>query len=187
MIGRHRMNVRQAVTLIALCAAISACNSYDTSMMNGAIKLKDDVVTLHVDGAPDALIDAGGALQIDGKPVSVTPTARGLLMLYVQSVADVHQTGLDMGKIGAGIGATELKDSLNGKSKAQKDQDAEAGSAQIKTLAQKMCHDKASMKSVQDQLAAQVPAFKPYGAIISTNDVSDCGNDTNDKTVVVPD
>ncbi|WP_147293324.1 hypothetical protein [Dyella monticola] len=176
------MNYRQTITLIALCAAVSACNTNDTSMMDGAITLKDNVVTLHVDGKPDALIDAGGALQIDGKPVAVTSSERGLLMLYVQSVLDVHQTGLDMGKIGAGIGAKELKDSLNGKSKAEKDQDAEAGTAQIKTLAGKMCQDKASMKSVQDQLAAQLPAFKPYGQIISVSDVNECKEDTNEKS-----
>lgn len=171
------MNYRRTITLLALCAAISACNTADTSMMDGGITLKDNIVTLHVDGAPDALIDSNGALQIGGQIAPITPTQRGLLMLYFQNVADVHQTGTDMGKIGANIGTKELKDSLDGKSKAEKDRDAEAGADQLKSLAQKMCHDEANIKNVQDQLAAQLPAFKPYASIVSSEHVNNCEKD----------
>lgn len=173
----YSMNYRRTITLLALCAAVSACDTADTSMVNGAIKLKDNIVTLHVDGAPEALINSDGALQIGGQIMPVTPVQHGLLMLYFQNVLDVHQTGAEMGKIGAGMGTKVLKDSMDGKSKAEKDRDAQAGADQLKTLAHKMCSDEANIKNVQDQLASQLPAFKPYGNIMSSEHINDCGKD----------
>jgi hypothetical protein len=171
------MHYQRTITLFALCAVLSACDVPDTTMMNGAITLKGSVVTLHVDSAPDALINSDGALQVGDKVVSVTPTQRGLLMLYVQNVADVHQIGINMGKVGASMGTRALKDTIAGKSKTEKDDDATAGSKQLKALGQQICHDQANLKSVQDQIAAQLPDFKPYAHIISDKDVSDCTDD----------
>jgi hypothetical protein len=175
--GRRIMNYPRVITLLALCAAISACDVPDTTMANGRITLKDNVVTLHANGAPDALIGSSGNLQIGDANVPVTPAQHGLLMLYFQNVNDVHQTGADMGKIGAGIGVKALKDSFDGKSKAEQDQHAEAGAGQLKTLARKMCQDQSDIKNVQDQLAAQLPAFKPYADIMTSKDITDCEKD----------
>ncbi|HKT30785.1 hypothetical protein [Dyella sp.] len=170
------MNCIRTITLLALCVAISACDSPDTTLASGGITLKDNIVTLHVDGTPDAQIDANGALVIGDKAVTVTPSQHGLLMLYFQNVSDVHQTGLAMGKIGAGMGMKAINDSLDGKSKSEKDKDAEAGGQRLKTLGIKMCQDQANITDIQDQLGAQLPAFKPY-AKIATKHLSDCDKD----------
>ncbi|RUL79718.1 hypothetical protein [Dyella choica] len=170
------MNHARTITLLALCALISACNSPDTNLANGGITLKDNIVTLHADGAPDAQIDADGTLLVDGKAVSVTTPQHGLLMLYVQQVMDVHQTGLAMGKVGAGMGMKSIKDSIDGKSKAEKNKDVESGGEQLKALGKKMCQDQADIKDVQDQLATQLPAFKPYAKIV-TKSRADCEKD----------
>ncbi|WP_233843002.1 hypothetical protein [Dyella sp. 2HG41-7] len=171
------MKYARTVTLFALCAALSACDVPDTSMMNGAVTLKDNVLTLHAKDAPDALISSDGALQIDGKDVPVTPAQRGLLMLYFQNVMDVHQTGAEMGKIGANIGANALKDTIDGKSKTEKDNDAKAGGGQLKTLGLKICQDQVNIKNVQDQIAASLPAFKPYSHIADDHDGDKCTKD----------
>lgn len=170
------MKYTRAITLFALCAAMSACDTADTTLANGGITLKDNIVTLHTDGAPDAQIDANGALVIGDKTVSVTPSEHGLLMLYFQHVMDVHDTGLAMGKAGAGMGMKAIKDSFDGKSKAEKDKNVEAGGEQLKTLGRKICQDQANITDVQDQLATQLPAFKPY-AKIATKHLSDCDKD----------
>lgn len=171
------MNHARTITLLALCVALSACDVPDTSMMNGAITLKDNVLTLHAKDAPDALIASDGTLQIDGKAVSVTPAQRGLLMLYFQNVMDVHQTGTEMGKVGANIGANALKDTIAGKSKTEKDDHAKAGSGQLKTLGLKVCRDQANIANVEDQLAAQLPAFKPYSHIADAHAGDKCTPD----------
>lgn len=171
------MKYQRTIGLLALCAILSACDAPDTVMMNGHVTLKDNIVTLHADNAPDALINADGTLQIGDKVVPATPTQHGLLLLYFQHVADVRQTGLEMGKLGGGMGIKVLKDTFDGKSKADRQQDAEAGGKQMKELAHKICRDQASIKSVQDQLAVQLPAFKPYATIATQKDVEECTED----------
>lgn len=170
----------QAILLLALCTALSACNIPDTTMANGAITLKGDAVTLHVKDAPDAVIRSDGDLNIGDKAISTSPAQHGLLMLYVQSVQDVHATGLAMGKLGAKMGITALNNKLSNKSDADQKQDAESGGQQMNKLSQKICQDQANIKSVQDQLAAQLAEFKPYGHIFSSDDVADCMKDDKD-------
>ncbi len=171
------MKHQRVILLSALCAVISACDVPDTTMMNGAITLKDGVVTLHAQNAPDAAINSAGDLQIGDKIVSVTPSQRGLLMLYNHNVQDVHDLGAEMGKTGAKMGAKALKNALKSKSDADQDKDADAGAAQLSQLSVKMCEDQANIKTVQDQLAAALPAFKPYSAIVSSDSVDSCKDD----------
>ena len=75
------MNCTRTITLLALCAAISACDVPDTTLANGGVTLKDNIVTLHANGAPDAVIDANGTLLVGDKAVAVAPPQHGLLML----------------------------------------------------------------------------------------------------------
>lgn len=174
------MKYQRTILLLALCAAISACDAPDTTMENGAITLKDNMVTLHVSNTPDAIINATGDLQIGDKQVTTNDAQRGLLMLYYQNVHDVNHTGREMGKIGAKIGGKALKDKVEGKSKSEQDQDANAGTKELRGLSLKICQDHANLKTVQDQLSAQLAGFKPYGNIISQDDVNSCLQDKDD-------
>jgi hypothetical protein len=176
MPGEYIMKYQGTILLAALCVLLGACNMPDTIMANGAVTLKDNIVTLHVDGAPNAMINAKGELQVGDKTVTTTPSEQGLLALYYESIADVHDTGTEMGKVGAGMGKNALEDKLSGKSKEETDKDAENGAAQLKTLAKKMCQDQINIQSVQNQLAAQLPDFKPYGNIFNDKEKS-CDKD----------
>jgi hypothetical protein len=171
------MKYRQTILLIAACAAISACNIPDASMADGALTLKDNIVSLSPSGAPTASINQAGDLQIGDKVVTVNAAQRGLLMLYYQNVLDVHQTGKEMGKVGAGMGGTALKNKIEGKSDAQQDADAKTGNDQIAVLGHRMCQDRVNIKAVQDQLSAQLAEFKPYGNIITQGSVASCQSD----------
>ncbi|MBM7125783.1 hypothetical protein ACFFJT_16960 [Dyella flava] len=174
------MKYQGMILLVALCAVGSACDMSDTSMANGAITLKNDIVTLHVSGAPDAAINAAGDLQVGDKVVTVNAAERGLLMMYYQSVHDVNHTGREMGKIGTKVGAKALKDKVEGKSKTDQDQDAEAGGQQLHQLSRQICQDQANIKTVQDQLTAQLADFKPYANIITQDSVTSCQKDDDD-------
>jgi hypothetical protein len=174
------MKYQRTLLLFALCVAVSACDIPDTTMANGAITLKDGIVTLHISGAEDASINANGDLQVADKVVKINDAQRGLLMLYYQNVHDVHETGKNMGKLGAKMGGKALKDKMQGKSKADTDQDAQAGVQQLHALSQKMCQDEVNIKSVQDQLNAQLAEFKPYGNIMTQASVNDCLKGDND-------
>jgi hypothetical protein len=175
------MKYQRPMLLLALCMLISACDRPDTSLADGAITLKDNMVTLHVNGAPDAAINAGGDLQVADKLVTINPAQRGLLILYFQNVHDVNLTGREMGKVGAAMGGGALKDKLEGKSKAEQDQNVQAGSKQLHVLSQKMCQDQVNIKSVQDQLGVQLAEFKPYASILTQDSSNSCQKDDDDK------
>jgi hypothetical protein len=168
------MKYQRAILLVALCVATSGCEIADTSLEDGAITLKNDVVTLRASGAPDAVINAAGDLQIGDKVVTINDAERGLLMLYYQDVRDVHQTGKEMGKVGAAIGGNALKDKLAGKSKEEQEQDAKTATQPLHALSRKMCQDQANIKIVQDQLSTQLAEFKPYGNIITQDKITSC-------------
>lgn len=175
------MKYHRTALLLALCATVSACNMSDTTMANGAVTLKDDLVSLHVKDAPDAIINAAGDLQVGSKTISLNDAQRGLLMLYYQNVHDVNHTGREMGKIGAKMGGKALKNKMEGKSEAQQKQDANAGSQQLQAMSQKICQDEANIKAVQDQLGTQLADFKPYSSIFSQDEIKDCAKDDQDN------
>lgn len=174
------MKYPMTMLVASLCVAVSACDIPDTTMMNGDVTLKGDVVTLHVKDDPDAQVSSAGDLKVGDKTIVTTPAQRGLLVLYYQGIADVHDTGVAMGKAGIGMGKKAVEDKLSGKTKADTDKDAENGGDEMKVLAQKICQDQVNMKTVQNQLAAQLSDFKPYSHIFTDDNTSDCKKDSDD-------
>ncbi|MFK2876492.1 hypothetical protein [Rhodanobacter hydrolyticus] len=168
-------------TLIAtvLACSLAACHVPDTTMENGAIRLYGDVVTLHVDGASEANIAADGGFTVGGNAVVVTPAERALLAQYNQSVRDVRNTGLAIGKAGVSM-ATKAITTAVSSSSGNADKATKAGSDRIEKLSLDICKDTAAIKDAQDQLAAQLVAFKPYAAIVSADDVASCEKDAKD-------
>lgn len=174
------MKYQRMVLLLALCAALAACDmpDFNYSGKNGKVTLNGNLLTLHVDGVPNATLGSSGDFNIDGKAVSLSPTQRGLLMLYYQSVMDIREQAVGMGKAGAAAGVKALQNSMSGKSdpneKKKVDDDV---SSQTHQLSLKMCQDEASLKTVQDQLTAQIAAFKPYGDIFPGRSIDECMKD----------
>lgn len=160
----------------ALACALATCRIPDTTMEGGAIKLYGDMVTLHVNGAPEAEIASNGDLAIDGKAVASTPAERGLLAQYNHSVRSVHETCLAMGKAGIETAAEAIaaKDSSTPE---KADDAANVGASKLQDLNRDICKATAAIKIAQDQLAAQLAAFKPYASIVGASDASDCVHD----------
>lgn len=161
------------ILLIAVVCLMAACNVPDTTMENGAITLRGDTVTLHVDGKPKAVIDADGSFIVDGKTIATTPAERQLLTRYVDGVRGVHATGVAMGKTGIGMAAKAVMAAASSSSTAT-DKAADADSDHMTSLSRQICMDTASIKAAQDQLAAQLDAFRPYAGIVAASDVADC-------------
>lgn len=166
--------------LLALCAALVACDmpNFSYGGKNGKITLNGNLLTLHVDGVPNATLGSLGDFTIDGKAVSLSPPQRGLLMLYYQGVMDIREQALGMGKAGAAAGVKALQNSMSSKSdpneKKKIDDDV---SSQTHQLSLKMCQDESNLKTVQDQLIAQIAAFKPYGDIFPGRSIDECMKD----------
>ncbi|GAB2570744.1 hypothetical protein ISP15_01990 [Dyella jejuensis] len=176
------MKHQRAAFLLAMCTTLAACDPSTTiGDSGGKIVLRNNLLTLHVDGKPDAMISAKGDLDIDARPISATPAERGMLMLYYQDVLAMREQSLQMGQAGAKLGFEAMKNKLSGNSttESKKHLDDEAR-LQTRQLQLKFCQDQIDIKAVQGQLAAQLSAFAPYGAIVSDKDITDCQKDAAD-------
>jgi hypothetical protein len=176
-----------ALALLTACLLVTACSGKSdndvivtggsTDIANGHIRLNNDHVTLRVDGSPDATINANGDLQIDQQAVSVSDAQRQLLQSYYQNAFAIRTDGIATGKAGAAVGAQAIKSVATRLASGDPDkiqQDVEAKAELVKQAARKICQDVGGIQTAQDQLAAQLPAFKPYGSIIGANDAKDC-------------
>jgi hypothetical protein len=174
------MNHRPWLGAVLVCGAlIAGCDmDADTTMMNGAIVLKDNHVYLSPSNQPKAAIDSSGNLTIDDKAVSVTPAQQALLMAYYLNVVDVHNTGIKMAKAGGKVAFQALAHtgSVNNEDKAK---DA---TQQLVDMGLGICKDTAGIKTVQDQLGAQLPAFKPYASIVDNASVDSCVNEAKEDS-----
>lgn len=162
-----------------MAASLTACHAPQTAIAtgNGAILLYGDTITLRVIDTPKATISADGAFAIDGKTVTVTPAERSLLVNYNRNVRNVHEAGLAMGKTGFKMTTKAIENKLSATPDLA---DKAAEASNLKTLSLGICKAEVAIKVAQDQLAAQMAAFKPYAAIISTSDVKSCDNGTKD-------
>jgi hypothetical protein len=59
-------------------------------------------------------------------------------------------------------------------------QDIDTKVKPLKEAALKICEDLGNIKRNQDQLATTLSVFKPYGEVVSTDDVDDCKKDKDD-------
>jgi hypothetical protein len=178
-----------------LCGLLAACDGNSDShsitrgtgvhLSNGSIRAENGQITLNTADAPDAAITAQGELTIHQQAVAVDPASRNLLESYYQNALAVHADGIATDKAGENMGEQALQSVKQGLASGHSDQikqQLEAKAQILKESALKICQDLGNIQSAQDQLATQLPAFKPYGHIVSADDVSDCKNDIHVHT-----
>lgn len=198
----HRLSL--SIGILALCGLLGACSDHSddhnitvvnsgghisvyhsniNGLSHGRIQLSNGNVTIRTDGAPDAVINAMGDLQIDQHPVAVNDAQRAWLKSYHDSATMILTDGLATGKAGAALGQEAAKSVLTNLANGNPDkiqQDIDAKTKPLKEAALKICVDLGNVKNSQDQLAATLPAFKPYEDVISSDDVDDCKKDKDD-------
>jgi hypothetical protein len=177
--------------MLVLCSLLAECGHHsDITVIGGEggavnvnMGLGNGQVTLHAQDAPDAVITANGDLQINQQPVTVDAADRELLKSYYENAMMIRTDGIATGKAGVAVGAQALKSVATRLASGNPDQiqqDVDAKAKLVKEAALKICHDLGNIKTSQDQLAAQLPAFKPYGSVISADSVNDCEKDQKD-------
>jgi hypothetical protein len=180
-----------ALLTFCFCCLLTACGKPSDNIIiggrSGAVNihlgLDDGRVTLHAQDAPSATINANGDLQVNQQPVTTNAGERELLKSYYENAMMIRTDAIATGKAGAAVGVQALKsvaDRLANGDPDQIKQDVDAKAQVVKAEAFKICRDLSNTKTAQDQLAAQLPAFKPYGNIISADSVSDCEKDQKD-------
>jgi len=170
--------------VLSLAALIAGCNpGTHVSTGKGNVSSNGKIITLRANGQPDAKISANGELTIGGKAVAVNSAQRVLLQSYLKEMNAMTADGIAIGKQGAALAGTAVTEAIKGAIKGDGDQiDAkiEAEARKIEQQAMQLCRRLVTIKTSQDALAEQLPAFKPY-ATIDVDDVNDCDSDHDDS------
>ncbi len=166
---------------LVLALSLAACKP-ETSIDNGRGKIArfgDGELTINATGHPKAKIGANGDLIIDGKAVALTPDQRKLVSAYYGELEGITQAGIAVGKQGAKMAGKAVGAAISGVLSGNTDDiDAkvEAEARKIEAEARQICTRLSGLRTAQDALAAEVPAFRPY-ANLEQADIDDCGKD----------
>ncbi len=126
-----------------------------------------------------AEITPQGDLLVAGEQVPVNDRQRALLVKYRGEVIAIATAGADIGAQGADFGVRTAGKALRGALSGNGDQveaEIEAEAREFEARALKICDRLPPMLESQQQLAAQLPAFRPY-ATMTQADVDDCRKD----------
>lgn len=143
------------------------------------IRAGQHTVNLKKTNLPKAQITPQGDLLIQDKAVAVTPEQRALLLAYRRQVIGIAETGMAIGVQGAelaGKAMTEVLGSVFSGKGDQFGQRMDAEGKKIEAQARQLCVQLEPMRATQQQLAASLPAFRPY-ATMSQSDIDDCMKD----------
>jgi len=150
-----------------------------------------DVNSIHIGGGglregarSKAQITPQGDLLIDGKKVAATPEQHAMLLDYRGQIVGIAEAGMEIGTQGADLGVSAAAEALRGAFSGKSDKEIEAAikpqTDKIRAAAVQLCKRLPALRSAQQQLAAAMPAFKPY-ATMQQEDVEDCAKNIADS------
>lgn len=163
--------------MILIAAGVTGCNSsdhYDT--ITNYISIHDGSIAVHAPGRADADITAAGDLNISGASITVTAAQRDLLKHYYSTALTLRDHGIATGNAGIATAGKALSSVASGLASGNTDKidsEVNASAAKVEAQAALVCTDLAELRSTQETLAGQLPAFQPY-ALIKANEAEDC-------------
>lgn len=160
---------------VVLAASLAACSPSIHGKLGYSVDFQNGELVAHASGLPDATITADGSLRIGDRAIDTTPQQRALLKDYYGESKGLIDAGVAIGKAGVELGAHAVGAAIDGlfsgtsKAAEQKANEAqqsiEAQSNAIDATAQRLCSNLNQLRSTQQAIAAQLPAFKPYQPI----------------------
>ncbi len=171
-------SMRKIVGLILIALATAGCgrNAGNTSVFSRISVLGNNEIAIHPSSGPDATVSADGNLVIDGKTVAVTPPQRDLLKAYFTGAIALRNDAIATGAAGVATAGQAIGSVVSGLANGKPDEigpAVEARAAKVEAQAMKICVDLTALRTTQDSLASQLPAFRPY-ATIDAGQVAKC-------------
>ena len=172
----------QALLVGFLIAAAAQADVRVDSGRHSNISFRGDDVVISAADDSEARVTPAGDLYIQGKPVTVSAAQRRLLQEYYGGLKDIERRGLAIGEhavdmVGSMLGTLVTTLITDGDEK-ELDRKMKDKAEPLKDEARALCKDVQTERAVQDQIAGEIPAFKPY-AVIDTESEHDCHVDDN--------
>lgn len=174
---------------LGACLAFTAAAVADVrieSSRHSSIDFEANDLVITDSADDEARISPAGDLSIAGKPVTVTADQRKLLQQYYGGMRDIEHRGLAIGEraldmVGGMLG-TLLSGVLSGDEDKDIDRKMREQADPLKDEARALCKDVKDEHALQDKIAGEIPAFKPY-AVMDTGSGHDCHTDDSDIEV----
>lgn len=187
------MQPKVLLLLLLLAPVLAACSSDRGSTSDQYVSFVGDTVVVAVRGKPDAHVSANGDLRIGDDAIAIDSSQRALLKRYHGQVLAVRDDGIATGKQGAALGMHAIgtvMDNLVAGTPDKIDQDMNSRGKAVEATADRMCSDLGRLKATQDEVVAQVPAFRPFavfgnGLSYSGGDMQ-CDDGSNPQAPVPP-
>jgi hypothetical protein len=169
--------------LLAGCAGFrTADNELDAA--SHKLATENTTLTSHDRNAPEAVITPQGDFLIDGKRVAITPQQRNEMLAYRTQTIEIAQQGIAIGHEGVEAGRRAVVPMIFAALFGADDDAVEASMdkrlAGVRKDSEQLCTRLPQLMATQQQLAAELPAFKPY-ATLTRKDVEDCRTNVADS------
>lgn len=169
------------IGLLLVPALLLGCSARHSSVeVAGVIRLHDGIAEVMSPGHPNARIAPDGGLSIAGKSITLNDTQHDLIRQYYVEAYKLRSQGIQVGKAGAAMAGKAIGSVAKRLSEGKPDQidkDIKASADRIKGDASLLCDSLDRLRATQNDLALQVPAFRPY-AEITTDHIAQCRVDT---------
>ena len=168
-----------SLVLLSGCAAFRTADR-DLDMASRQIATGNMTLTADDAGAPKAAITPQGDLLVAGKPVALSTRQRDEVLRYRAQYIEIAQQGIAIGHQGVEVGrhavAPMIFASLFGASDKAIDTSMDKRLAGVREATAKLCDRMPALMAAQQQLAADLPAFRPY-ATLTQKKIDDCRQD----------
>jgi hypothetical protein len=146
----------------------------------GSLRVVAGDVLVSRSGGPDAYISPSGGLRVGRDEINVSATQRAKLVAYHDAAVALTEDAAATGRAGADVGVTAAREVAGGLTGGEASaiggklhEQADA----VRRAAGKLCADAHALRSAQDALVAELPAFRLYASIHSDGDTG-CAKET---------
>ena len=165
-----------SLVLLSGCAAFRTA---DTDLDTASQQITTGNMTLTADdaGVPKAAITPRGDFLVASKPVALSVQQREEVLAYRAQYVEIAQAGIAIGHQGVEAGRHAMVPmifaSLFGASDKTIDASMDKRLAGVREATAKLCDRMPALMAAQQQLATDLPAFRPY-ATLTQKKIDDC-------------
>ena len=164
---RRLAAVLLGAALLPLAAVPAGAVHIEMDTGDADIEIEGRDVVIETAGR-EARITHDGRLLVDGRQVRVDAAQQRDLVRYNGSMHWIEDTAIDMGVQGAGLAAVAVAEALAAivhRDEDRAERRVEARAEELKESARELCATVRRLETLQNRLAAGVPAFRPFAVL----------------------